>query len=105
MDHTQQKIIAPTPQGGVAVSNSIPRVVRHTDTGYAFLFENKITKQRLENILCAISNNFQSSIRAFKHFKRSDFNSPALAKKTVDSMSKVGVNWMFITGEIFYIIC
>ena len=46
----------------------------------------------------------QFSIRAFKHFKRSDFNSPALAKKTVDSMSKVGVNWMFITGEVFYMI-
>ena len=37
--------------------------------------------------------------RAFKHFKRSDFTSPNLAKKTVDSLSKVGINWMYISGE------
>ena len=46
MDHENQKLIAPTPQGGVAVSNSIPRVVGHTDTGFAFLFENTITNHR-----------------------------------------------------------
>ena len=40
-----------------------------------------------------------SLYRAFKHFKRSDFNSPQLAKKTVDSLSKVGINWIYITGE------
>ena len=31
MDHAQQKVIAPTPQGGVAVANSIPRVIGHTE--------------------------------------------------------------------------
>ena len=45
------------------------------------------------------SINAFNQLRAFKHFKRSDFNSPNLAKKTVDSLSKVGINWMYITGE------
>ena len=83
MDHTKQKVIAPSPQGGVGVSNAIPRVVGQTDTGYAFLFENTITDQR-----------------AFKHFKRSDFNYPQLAKKTVESLSKVGINWLYMTGDL-----
>ena len=47
MDHVQQKVIAPTPLGGVLIANSIPRVVGHTDNGgYAFMFENTITDQR-----------------------------------------------------------
>ena len=46
MDHTQQKVIAPTPQGGVAVANSIPRVIGHTENGYAFVFENTIIEKR-----------------------------------------------------------
>ena len=48
MDQDQQKVIAPTPQGGVAVANCIPRVIGHTDTGYAFIFENSIIDQRYQ---------------------------------------------------------
>lgn len=45
LDHTQQKIIAPTAKGGVSVANCIPRVIGETEIGYAFMFENKISKK------------------------------------------------------------
>ena len=44
LDREHQKVISPS--GGVSVCNSIPRVVGHTDTGYAFLFENNLSKNR-----------------------------------------------------------
>ena len=46
INETLQKVIAPTPHGGVGVVNSIPRVIGHTDTGYAFVFENNLINKR-----------------------------------------------------------